>query len=142
MRRFILGLTGLAAVLSAACGGDIAAAPPGTVAPSSLTAAADPSAAVATKEAARPAATATSAPAKRLGTSSGVAHTAKDVALTEIAGASLRTGTLDGARYVIEVPANWNGELVLWAHGFAGFDTVVAVEPPPSSLRRAWIEQG
>jgi site-specific recombinase XerD len=29
-------------------------------------------------------------------------------------------GTHDGAGYRIEVPEDWNGELVLWAHGFAG----------------------
>ncbi|MCC6386987.1 MAG: hypothetical protein IT302_06365 [Dehalococcoidia bacterium] len=138
MRRFLLGMLGCAAVLAAACG-DEGPRPP---AASSLTAAADPSAAVATKEGARPGATTTNAPAKRLGTSSGVAHTAKEVALTAIAGATLRSGTLDGARYVIEVPERWNGELVLWAHGFAGFDTVVVVDPPPSVLRRTWIEQG
>ncbi|MFN8506309.1 MAG: hypothetical protein U0547_01930 [Dehalococcoidia bacterium] len=142
MRRIVLGMLGCAAMLTAACGGESPKEFTGTPAASSLTAAADPSAAVATKEGARPAATATAAPAKRLGTSSGVAHTAREVALTPIADATLRGGTLDGARYVIEVPDSWNGELVLWAHGFAGFDTVVAVDPPPAILRRTWIEQG
>ena len=29
-------------------------------------------------------------------------------------------GRLNGAAYRIEVPENWNGELVMWAHGFFG----------------------
>ncbi len=34
-------------------------------------------------------------------------------------GAATHTGTLpDGATYVIEVPANWNGALFLYSHGF------------------------
>src|SRR3989475_12269864 len=35
------------------------------------------------------------------------------------AGVSTKTGTLaDGATYLIEVPANWNGTLFLYSHGF------------------------
>src|SRR5260370_4543204 len=31
------------------------------------------------------------------------------------------TGTLpDGATYVIDVPANWNGTLLLYSHGYVG----------------------
>jgi hypothetical protein len=29
-------------------------------------------------------------------------------------------GVLNGAGYRIEVPANWNGKLVMWAHGYRG----------------------
>lgn len=35
-------------------------------------------------------------------------------------GPSSRRGTYEGGRYVIEVPAGWNGGLVLYAHGFRG----------------------
>lgn len=45
-------------------------------------------------------------------------------------------GVLDGAGYQIEVPANWNGELVMWAHGFAGYGAELGVAPPPM---RAWL---
>ena len=45
-------------------------------------------------------------------------------------------GVLDGAGYQIEVPANWNGELVMWAHGFAGYGAELSVSPPPM---RAWL---
>jgi pimeloyl-ACP methyl ester carboxylesterase len=30
------------------------------------------------------------------------------------------SGVLNGATYRIEVPKNWNGKLVMWAHGYAG----------------------
>lgn len=30
--------------------------------------------------------------------------------------------------YLIEVPARWNGELVLWAHGYRGQGTVLYPE--------------
>src|SRR5690348_16200544 len=29
-----------------------------------------------------------------------------------------RTGTIDGANYLFEVPANWNGTLLLYSHGY------------------------
>jgi pimeloyl-ACP methyl ester carboxylesterase len=30
----------------------------------------------------------------------------------------LDRGAIGGARYVIEIPANWNGSLLLWSHGY------------------------
>ena len=45
-------------------------------------------------------------------------------------------GVLDGAGYLIEVPGNWNGELVMWAHGFAGYGADLSVSPPPT---RSWL---
>ena len=45
-------------------------------------------------------------------------------------------GVLDGAGYHIEVPANWNGELVMYAHGFAGYGADLAVQDPPA---RPWL---
>ncbi|HEX6778440.1 MAG TPA: prolyl oligopeptidase family serine peptidase, partial [Ktedonobacterales bacterium] len=33
-------------------------------------------------------------------------------------GTSALTGSIDGANYKIEVPANWNGTLVLYSHGY------------------------
>ena len=35
-------------------------------------------------------------------------------------GALSRSGTYEGGQYTIEVPARWNGGLVLYAHGFRG----------------------
>src|SRR5262245_30732976 len=35
-------------------------------------------------------------------------------------GAISRRGTYEGGQYRIEVPAGWNGGLVMFAHGFGG----------------------
>lgn len=35
-------------------------------------------------------------------------------------GSEVSWGVIDGAGYRIEVPPNWNGDLVMWAHGYAG----------------------
>ncbi len=50
------------------------------------------------------------------------------------------TGTLDGAGYRVEVPKNWNGKLVVYAHGYAGQGATLAVSTP--QLRRYWIDNG
>ncbi len=63
--------------------------------------------------------------------------------LTDPAGTALSrtyTGILRGAPYRIEVPANWNGELAIHAHGYRGTGTTVYVDDPP--LRRYFVEQG
>jgi len=39
-------------------------------------------------------------------------------------------GVHAGAAYLIEVPDDWNGDLVLYAHGFRGNDPELVVEPP------------
>jgi hypothetical protein len=49
-------------------------------------------------------------------------------------------GVLDGAAYRIEVPANWNGKLVMYAHGYAGTGAALGVGGP--SIRRHLIQQG
>ena len=35
-------------------------------------------------------------------------------------GATALWGVHEGAGFRVEVPVNWNGELVVWAHGFRG----------------------
>jgi hypothetical protein len=45
-----------------------------------------------------------------------------------------------GAGYRIEVPQDWNGDLVLYAHGFRGGGLELTVDPPP--IRRYLIEHG
>ena len=47
-----------------------------------------------------------------------------------LAGASAQWGVHAGAAYLIEVPDKWNGDLVLYAHGFAGFDPELTVGAP------------
>jgi hypothetical protein len=40
-------------------------------------------------------------------------------------------GVLNGAGYRIEVPANWNGQLVMWAHGYRGTGLELTVDNHP-----------
>src|SRR5262245_12939002 len=49
-------------------------------------------------------------------------------------------GITDGAGWRIEVPDNWNGDLVLYAHGFAGTGDLLSVQNP--SLRLHLITRG
>jgi pimeloyl-ACP methyl ester carboxylesterase len=49
-------------------------------------------------------------------------------------------GVLDDAGYRIEIPENWNGELVMWAHGFAGWGCDLNVDNPP--MRKYLVENG
>ena len=79
---------------------------------------------------------------RKLGSSSGVATTANDPSFTALAGSKAAFGQIDRAAYQIEMPDAWNGELVLYAHGFAGFGTEVAVQTPPAALRRYMIGNG
>src|SRR5262245_36223076 len=56
------------------------------------------------------------------------------VPLTDASGQPISqafAGIRDGAAYRIEVPLNWNGDLVLYAHGFRGFGTTVWVDSSP-----------
>ncbi|HEY7324738.1 MAG TPA: hypothetical protein VH520_07915 [Streptosporangiaceae bacterium] len=46
----------------------------------------------------------------------------------------------DGAAYRIEVPPNWNGTLVMFAHGFRGTGNVVWVDEP--QLRQYFVDNG
>ncbi|MES2102050.1 MAG: alpha/beta hydrolase [Pseudomonadota bacterium] len=49
-------------------------------------------------------------------------------------------GVLGGASYQVEVPANWNGKLVMYAHGYAGTGASLNVGAP--SIRRYLIQNG
>ncbi|SIM65089.1 hypothetical protein [Micromonospora cremea] len=55
---------------------------------------------------------------------------------------TVRQGVHRHAGYIIEVPAWWNGDLVLWAHGYRGQGTVLSPEPPGFGLRQRLLEQG
>src|SRR5260221_9357650 len=46
----------------------------------------------------------------------------------------------DGAAYGIEVPPQWNGTLVMYAHGFRGTGNVVWVDEP--QLRQYFVDHG
>jgi pimeloyl-ACP methyl ester carboxylesterase len=49
-------------------------------------------------------------------------------------------GVLGGAAYRVEVPANWNGKLVMYAHGYAGTGAALGITIP--SIRRYLIQNG
>ncbi len=49
-------------------------------------------------------------------------------------------GVQNGAGYRIEVPSNWNGKLVLWAHGYRGEGLELTVSNHP--LRKFLIDNG
>ncbi|MFG2102752.1 hypothetical protein ACGFJ5_19365 [Micromonospora echinaurantiaca] len=55
---------------------------------------------------------------------------------------TVRQGVHRHAGYIVEVPARWNGDLVLWAHGYRGQEKVLFPEPPGFGLRQRLIEQG
>jgi hypothetical protein len=67
-----------------------------------------------------------------------------DLAPLAVAGGETRvlTGVTRNAGYAIEVPPHWNGELVLWAHGFRGNGPELTVDPPAFGLRERFVEQG
>ena len=49
-------------------------------------------------------------------------------------------GVLNGSGYRVEVPANWNGKLVMYTHGFAG--TGAALSVGNVAIRRHLIQNG
>lgn len=46
------------------------------------------------------------------------------------------------AGYRFEVPDDWNGDLVMWAHGYAGQGQELFVQNPPQGLREYLIANG
>jgi hypothetical protein len=51
-------------------------------------------------------------------------------------------GVLHGAGYRIEVPDDWNGDLVMWAHGYRGTGPELTVDTPPAGLRQYLVDEG
>ena len=60
--------------------------------------------------------------------------------VTDMSTTSRWAGVLNGAAYQVEVPANWNGKLVMYAHGYAGTGAVLGVTTP--TIRRYLIQNG
>lgn len=63
-----------------------------------------------------------------------------DPAFEPLPGARADFGRLGGSVYEIEVPAHWNGRLVLYMHGYGELRPVARVSPP--GIRRYLIGQG
>ncbi|MET7969009.1 hypothetical protein [Micromonospora sp. NPDC005305] len=55
---------------------------------------------------------------------------------------TVRQGVHAHAGFIIETPARWNGNLVMWAHGYRGQGTVLSPEPPGYDLRQRMLAQG
>ncbi|MEO9069346.1 MAG: alpha/beta hydrolase, partial [Caldimonas sp.] len=60
--------------------------------------------------------------------------------VVDVATTSRWAGVLGGAAYRVEVPANWNGKLVMYAHGYAGTGAPLVVSNP--LIRRYLIQNG
>ncbi|SBT41434.1 alpha/beta hydrolase family protein [Micromonospora narathiwatensis] len=58
------------------------------------------------------------------------------------AASTVRQGVHRHAGYIIETPARWNGDLVMWAHGYRGQTSVLTPEPPAFELRQRMLAQG
>ena len=71
-------------------------------------------------------------------------YTIADPFFEPLAGARAFFGTDDSDpaphAYQVEVPDDWNGDLVLFAHGFRGFGPDLTVHPPP--IREHLIQNG
>lgn len=87
---------------------------------------------------------ATEAPAERrkLGTTTGQQFAQRAPDFEPLPGATADFGALGGAVYRIEVPEEWNGELILVAHGVRLDSNEVYVSNPPNALRQLWIDEG
>lgn len=46
------------------------------------------------------------------------------------------------AAYDIEIPPHWNGDLVMWEHGFRGSTHVLTVDAPAFGLRQKLLDEG
>src|SRR2546421_3248639 len=75
-------------------------------------------------------------------TTTKVAHAATNSCITP-GGTNVLQGNLDGANYIISVPSNWNGTLVLYSHGyvFPG-KPLVARDAGDPLTRAALLQQG
>ncbi len=51
-------------------------------------------------------------------------------------------GVHKGAGYRMEVPADWNGDLVMWAHGFRGTGTELFFNPEELPFRHYLLDNG
>ncbi len=60
--------------------------------------------------------------------------------VTDVNTTSRWAGVVGNANYHIEVPAQWNGKLVMYAHGYMGTGSTLAVVNP--SIRRYLIDNG
>lgn len=127
-RRATIALAMLAAgVLLASCsGGDSDAAPATTAATATVASAGSPQA-IAT-------------PRMLPVTPVSIDYAVADPSFEALDGARAISGEYEGGGYQIEVPDNWNGDVVYFAHGFRGNPPALTVGPPP--IREHLIARG
>lgn len=58
---------------------------------------------------------------------------ARTLAAIERDDATTHDGELAGAAWIVQVPDDWNGDLVVWAHGYRGEGLDLTVDPPPAA---------
>ena len=65
------------------------------------------------------------------------AQVAATIAAVERAtGQEVLSGKIAGAAWIAQIPDDWNGDLVIWAHGYRGEGTALTVDAPP---RFQWL---
>src|SRR6266480_6496624 len=75
-------------------------------------------------------------------TTTRVAHAATNSCITR-GGTNVLQGNIDGANYIISVPSNWNGTLVLYSHGYVYLgNPLVAHDAGDALTRAALLQQG
>lgn len=52
-------------------------------------------------------------------------------AVEGVTGQEVLSGEIAGAAWIAQVPDDWNGDLVVYAHGYRGEGTALTVDPPP-----------
>jgi pimeloyl-ACP methyl ester carboxylesterase len=87
-----------------------------------------------------PVAAATATPQQLPVTPVGQTFVVADPSFEALPGARALFGEYEGGGYRIEVPDDWNGDLVMWAHGFRGFGTTLTVDMPP--IRSHIVDEG
>lgn len=70
----------------------------------------------------------------------GVLITDPSCGFAAVDGSSVYTGILHGSAYRIEIPQNWNGDLIMYAHGYAGTGNTVSVSNP--QIRDWYVTHG
>lgn len=57
-------------------------------------------------------------------------------------GVTTTTGVIDGASYIVQVPGNWNGTLLLWSHGYRAPGAPNPAENAPEALGPLLLAEG
>lgn len=79
---------------------------------------------------------------RQLGTPNGGEFVLADPGFEPLPGASAHYGILGDAAYKVEIPDDWKGDLVLYAHGVRLFTNRLEVSEPLGPLRELFISQG